>query len=265
MWAYYRELLKRAFTQSIGPIDLWTGLAGAVLAFIDHYLPHVQLMSTLGWQIALWTCVAVILARLALAPYWMAKEDKDKIIALRDEADKRQQESARNRVEFFFRQDLADHIKTHGGPSAKSEYHVGIISLKGVGGKSAEAAEVKLVSYSCRPSNRRQAVDLKLRLEDEDETSASINSGDIQNYKLFSTRTLNNNVRTFLAAFGERFEGGNLAAYGCSISPGEYKVKLRASHKDITSAINVFYYVKIDEEGSHQLRPWTDIDEAQKS
>jgi hypothetical protein len=69
MRAYYWRWLKSAFTHSLGPIDPWTGITGAVLAVVDHYLPALQLMSSLGWQVAIW----------ALAPYWMAEEDASTI------------------------------------------------------------------------------------------------------------------------------------------------------------------------------------------
>jgi len=79
MRAYYLRWLKSAFTHSLGPIDLWTGIAGAVLAVVDHYLPALQLMSSLGWQVAIWALAAVMLVRLVLAPYWMAEEDASTI------------------------------------------------------------------------------------------------------------------------------------------------------------------------------------------
>jgi hypothetical protein len=82
MRKYYFRLFKSAFTKSIGPIDLWMGLAGAILGIADHYWPAGQLMTALAWQIPVWTLATVIAVRLCLAPYWLAKEDANRIAAL---------------------------------------------------------------------------------------------------------------------------------------------------------------------------------------
>jgi hypothetical protein len=59
MLHYYWRWLKAAFTQSIGPIDLWTGLAGAALGIVDHYVPAAQLMTAYAWQIPIWALSGV--------------------------------------------------------------------------------------------------------------------------------------------------------------------------------------------------------------
>lgn len=64
-----------AYDHSLEAIDLWTGIATAVLGVIDHSWPANQLMTAYAWQIPIWTLAAVILRRLLLAPYWMAQED----------------------------------------------------------------------------------------------------------------------------------------------------------------------------------------------
>jgi hypothetical protein len=84
MRTYYHRLLKRALTRSIGPVDLWMGLAGAALGVADHLWPAGQLMTALAWQVPIWALVSVMALRLLLAPYWLAKEDADKIAELEE-------------------------------------------------------------------------------------------------------------------------------------------------------------------------------------
>jgi hypothetical protein len=85
MRAFYRELVKRAFSQSIGPIDLWTGLAGAALGIVDHYWPAGQIMSAYAWQIPIYALAAVMVVRLILSPYWIAKENVARLTKLENE------------------------------------------------------------------------------------------------------------------------------------------------------------------------------------
>jgi hypothetical protein len=80
--SYYRRWAATAFLHSIGPIDLWAGLGGAGLAAIDHFMPERQLVNTLAWQAPLWAALAVVLFRIVAAPFWMAKEDAEKVTAL---------------------------------------------------------------------------------------------------------------------------------------------------------------------------------------
>jgi hypothetical protein len=80
--SYYRRWLATAFLHSIGPIDLWAGLAGAGLAAVDHFMPERQLVSALAWQAPLWAALAVVIFRIIAAPFWMAKEDAEKIAQL---------------------------------------------------------------------------------------------------------------------------------------------------------------------------------------
>ena len=76
---FYWRWIKTAVWRAPDPIDLWTGVATALLGFADHGLPWLQLMTTYAWQILLWVGVAILIARLILAPYLMAKEDIAKI------------------------------------------------------------------------------------------------------------------------------------------------------------------------------------------
>jgi hypothetical protein len=79
---YFRIILRRAFTQSLGPIDLWTGLLAAAIGVLDHYLPQAQLMTGYGWQIPIWVLLSVIAMRLLLAPYWIYLEQSGKLTSL---------------------------------------------------------------------------------------------------------------------------------------------------------------------------------------
>lgn len=73
MWQYYLRWIKISLTHSLGPIDLWAGLAGVGLAIVDHFIPEKQL-TALAWQLPVWTAASVIVVRLLAAPYWMDKE-----------------------------------------------------------------------------------------------------------------------------------------------------------------------------------------------
>jgi hypothetical protein len=78
MWpavTFYLRWVKTALWHSPGAIDLWAGIAGAVLGIIDHYVPARGLMTAFGWQVPIWAAGIVLIARFVAAPYWMAKKD----------------------------------------------------------------------------------------------------------------------------------------------------------------------------------------------
>ena len=77
MRSFYWRWLKTSFRHSLGPIDLWTGLAASILGVAAHFLPDGEAAITaLAWQVPLWALGLVMLVRLILAPYWMWKEDQ---------------------------------------------------------------------------------------------------------------------------------------------------------------------------------------------
>jgi hypothetical protein len=81
---YFRKWLKTAFGQSIGPIDLYSGLGAAAVTGIAHFLPAWEgELNNLVWQIPLWVAAAVVGVRLALAPYWIWRSQTEKIEALK--------------------------------------------------------------------------------------------------------------------------------------------------------------------------------------
>lgn len=82
---YIRRWLRTAFWHAIGPIDLWSGVVGGVLTAVGHFFPAWQpAVTNLIWQVPLWVAGVIVVARLALAPFWMAKEDSSKIRELKD-------------------------------------------------------------------------------------------------------------------------------------------------------------------------------------
>jgi hypothetical protein len=96
--SFYWRWLRTAFRHSLGPIDLWTGIAAAGLAIIDHYIPERQLMSALAWQIPIWALPAIMLVRLLVAPYWMNQEDNATIASLKAGS----HNSKRNELRSFY-------------------------------------------------------------------------------------------------------------------------------------------------------------------
>ena len=89
MRAYYLLWLKTAFTHSLGKLDLWTGLIVVALGIFGHYWPQTQLMTTYGWQIPIWALAGIMLMRLFLAPYWIARDQKKVSKCLQDQLDER--------------------------------------------------------------------------------------------------------------------------------------------------------------------------------
>jgi len=83
MGKYYWRVLQAAFTHSLGAVDLWTGVAIAVLGLVDHLMPQPHLMTEYAWQIPVWAVAAVLGLRLLLAPFRLAKEDAGQIAALK--------------------------------------------------------------------------------------------------------------------------------------------------------------------------------------
>jgi len=74
--SFYWRWLKTAFTHSLGPVDLWTGLVVSIFGIVDHFLPQAHIMTLYGWMIPVFALAAVMLVRLILAPYWMWREDQ---------------------------------------------------------------------------------------------------------------------------------------------------------------------------------------------
>jgi hypothetical protein len=72
---FYLRWLKTAFRHSLGAVDLWSGIAGALLGIVDHFMPERGLATHLAWQLPLWVLGAVAIARFLAAPYWMAMEN----------------------------------------------------------------------------------------------------------------------------------------------------------------------------------------------
>lgn len=69
---YIKQWLSSALSQSIGAADLWSSIAGAVLAVIVHFFPESEsAVNALLWQVPLWALASVLLARLVVAPYWL--------------------------------------------------------------------------------------------------------------------------------------------------------------------------------------------------
>lgn len=104
MRRYYWRWLKTAFNRALGVVDLWSGVAGAVITLLAHLLPEWRdTLNGLVWQVPLWSLATVMLVRLFLAPYWMWLEDDKKIRALTLSAASRQQraQAASAKVEAF--------------------------------------------------------------------------------------------------------------------------------------------------------------------
>lgn len=83
MLDYYRRWLWVAVRPSYGVADLATGVFGYVTLIIAHYWPQSAVtIDALSWQAILWALAVALVARLILAPYWIAKEDAAKTAAL---------------------------------------------------------------------------------------------------------------------------------------------------------------------------------------
>lgn len=128
MRAYYLRLAKTAFSRSIGPIDLWTGLVVALLGLVDHYWPQGELMMTYGWEIPIWALAAVMLVRISLAPFWMSAEDTAKIETLSNALDnKRARQAALNDLWKLRRKGVElrnQHIELAGIPDWENDFKV---------------------------------------------------------------------------------------------------------------------------------------------
>ena len=81
MRSYFGRWLCTAFKRAIGLFDLWASVISMLLSILDHYWPQSQIITKYQWQIPIWMLGGVILVRLLLAPYWMAKEDAEKLSA----------------------------------------------------------------------------------------------------------------------------------------------------------------------------------------
>lgn len=85
--SYYKRWLKTAFGQSLGPIDLWSGIAGACLSIAARYIPQIQSSyAEWQWQIPIWACATVLIVRVIAAPYWMAREQAAEIAKFKADA-----------------------------------------------------------------------------------------------------------------------------------------------------------------------------------
>jgi hypothetical protein len=74
------RLVWTAFSRSLGTADLISGALGALAAYLFRDSPAI--MSDLAWQIPVFSLAAVTLIRLAAAPYWMWREEREEAVAL---------------------------------------------------------------------------------------------------------------------------------------------------------------------------------------
>lgn len=84
--AFFTRWLKTALKPSWGLSETVAGVIGVVGGAIGHFIPTIgAVVASLGWAIALGALVAIVLYRLFMAPYWMAKEDQERIAVLEAE------------------------------------------------------------------------------------------------------------------------------------------------------------------------------------
>lgn len=84
MW-YPRAFFKHVFLRAPDHIDLWSGLVAAGFTVAAHLLPEWgEALTDLLWQIPLWAVAAVIGVRLVMAPYWIARDQRERIAELED-------------------------------------------------------------------------------------------------------------------------------------------------------------------------------------
>jgi hypothetical protein len=80
---YYWLLIRTACKHSITGADLLSSIVAAVIGIITHFLPEGEkAAASLAWQVPVWAFVGVITCRLILAPYWIWRDDQEKIAAL---------------------------------------------------------------------------------------------------------------------------------------------------------------------------------------
>jgi hypothetical protein len=101
MRGYYGRLLKAAFWHSLGPIDLWSGLVGLIAPALLHYRPELgSVVNAYLWQVPFWIAGAVVVVRILLAPYWLARDDAERIARLNGEMSRLSAKRTELRVKF---------------------------------------------------------------------------------------------------------------------------------------------------------------------
>ena len=85
---YYCRWVRSAVLHLPDRIDFWSGMGGASLIVLRHFIPSVEAaMPDLEWQLLLWTVATIFAVRFVLAPYNIGKEDANKIDRQQKEID----------------------------------------------------------------------------------------------------------------------------------------------------------------------------------
>jgi hypothetical protein len=83
MRKYFGRWVWRAISGSLGLADLLASIIASAIAIAIHFWPNAQpAVNSLIWQVPVWALVITMLARLIMAPAWLAKEDAVKIAQL---------------------------------------------------------------------------------------------------------------------------------------------------------------------------------------
>src|SRR5437762_13436458 len=79
-WEFLWRWAWTAFARSLGPADLLSSALGALAAYLIGDSPPV--MSELAWKIPVFSLAAVTMLRLAVAPYWIWRQEREDVVRL---------------------------------------------------------------------------------------------------------------------------------------------------------------------------------------
>lgn len=104
MLEFLKIYFVRAWSQTLGTADLWSSIAGAVIAVVAHFFPQSEeALTALTWQVPVWALALVAATRFSMTPYWLWKEQRAEIHAA-NERIARLEESIRPKLKCTFGQ-----------------------------------------------------------------------------------------------------------------------------------------------------------------
>ncbi len=119
---YVRLWARTAFSHAIGPIDLWSGVGGALLTAIGHLFPRLEgTVNSLLWQVPLWAAGAIVVVRLCASPYWIWRDQRQEIVGLQ------QRLSPRLAITFDPKNSLCVHETFYGGDRSNKTIYVAVL------------------------------------------------------------------------------------------------------------------------------------------
>ncbi|HEV2549830.1 MAG TPA: hypothetical protein VGU20_21130 [Stellaceae bacterium] len=137
-WGYWAKVLRVACKPAIDLAQAIIFAAIIVVGFLAYELPGLKMIlewlgwseALSGWQVAAFILSAIVVVRLAFAPYWIYKEQESQIAALRSERARLSESGPFPFRDSQYKNSTSWRINVHnGGPATADNVRVKLCSI----------------------------------------------------------------------------------------------------------------------------------------